>query len=87
MRALSGTKVPEAAADPIVWQPAVRAMLLTQKAVAEGGRSMVLECAKIADRMQACERAGDAAGAKAADERLGFLTPILKGFLTEVTLP
>ena len=45
---------------------------------------MVLECAKIADRMQACERAGDAAGAKAADERLGFLTPILKGFLTEV---
>ena len=44
---------------------------------------MVLECAKIADRMQACERAGDAAGAKAADERLGFLTPILKGFLTE----
>ena len=46
---------------------------------------MVLECAKIADRMQACERAGDAAGAKAADERLGFLTPILKGFLTEVT--
>ena len=59
MRALSGTKVPEAAADPIMWQPAVRAMLLTQKAVAEGGRSMVLECAKIADRMQACERRGN----------------------------
>ena len=45
MRALSGTKVPEAAADPIMWQPTVRAMLLTQKAVAEGGRSMVYECA------------------------------------------
>ena len=59
-------------------------MLLTQKAVAEGGRSMVLECAKIADRMQVCEHAGDEAGANAADERLGFLTPILKGFLTEV---
>jgi len=84
MRALSGTKVPEAAADPIIWQPSVRTMLLTQKAVAEGGRSMVFECAKIADRMQACEQAGDAEGAKAADERLGFLTPILKGFLTEV---
>ena len=53
MRALSGTKLPEAAADPIIWQPAVRTMLLTQKAVAEGGRSMVFECAKIADRMQA----------------------------------
>ena len=34
--------------------------------------------------VQACELAGDAAGAKEADERLGFLTPILKGFLTEV---
>ena len=27
--------------------------------VAEGGRSMVFECAKIADRMQACERRGN----------------------------
>ena len=32
-------------ADAIIWQPAVRQMLLTQKAVAEGGRSMVYECA------------------------------------------
>ena len=43
MRALSGTKVPEAAADPIIWQPSVRTMLLTQKAVAEGGRSMACD--------------------------------------------
>eukprot|EP00965_Chrysotila_dentata_P187459 6172142-Pleurochrysis_carterae.AAC.1 len=28
-------------------------------------------------------RPGDAAGAKALDERLAFMTPILKGFLTE----
>ena len=83
MRAPSGAKAPDAVADPIIWQPAVRAMLLTQKALAEGGRSMVLECAQIADQMQAAERRGDAAAAKAADERLGFLTPILKGFLTE----
>ena len=83
MRALSGAKQPDQAADPIIWHPSVRTMLLTQKAVAEGGRSMVYECAKLADRMIARERAGDAAGARALDERLAFLTPILKGFLTE----
>ena len=30
------------------------------------------------------ERAGEEKAAKVIDERLGFLTPILKGFLTEV---
>ena len=45
MRALSGKKEPEEVADAIIWQPAVRQMLLTQKAVTEGGRSMVYECA------------------------------------------
>ena len=59
-------------------------MLLFQKAVSEGGRSMVYECAKYADKMQDCELEGDEAGAKVIDERLAFLTPILKGFLTEV---
>ena len=84
MRALSGTKAPELKADPIIHHPSVRTMLLTQKAVAEGGRSMVYECAKLVDKMDLCEAAGDAKGAKAIDERLAFLTPILKGFLTEV---
>jgi hypothetical protein len=83
MRALSGTKVPDAVADPIIWQPSVRTMLLTQKAVSEGGRSMLYECAKLGDKMQECKDKGDEAGAHAIDERLGFLTPILKGFLTE----
>jgi alkylation response protein AidB-like acyl-CoA dehydrogenase len=41
MRALSGAKAPAKIADPIIWHPAVRAMLLTMKAYAEGGRSMV----------------------------------------------
>jgi len=84
MRSLSGTKDRDAVADPIIWQPSVRSMLLFQKAVAEGGRSMLYECVKHADHMQACERKGDAKGANDIDERLGFLTPILKGFLTEV---
>jgi len=84
MRSLSGTKDPDAVADAIIHQPSVRAMLLTQKAIVEGGRSMVYECAKVADHMQDCETVGDEKGAKACDERLAFLTPILKGFLTEM---
>jgi len=83
MRSLSGVKQPDAVADAIIHQPSVRTMLLTQKAIVEGGRSMVYECAKVADHMGDCEAAGDAKGAKECDERLAFLTPILKGFLTE----
>jgi len=83
MRALSGTKDPDHVADPIIWHPSVRTMLLTQKAIAEGGRSMLYECVKLADTMTVMQQKGDEKGAHAIDERLGFLTPILKGFLTE----
>jgi alkylation response protein AidB-like acyl-CoA dehydrogenase len=41
MRSLSGPKAPEKEADPIIVHPAVRNMLLTQKAFAEGGRALV----------------------------------------------
>jgi alkylation response protein AidB-like acyl-CoA dehydrogenase len=84
MRALSGTKAPDKVADPIINHPSVRTMLLTQKAILEGGRSMLYECAKIADKMTDCEAGGDEKGAKYYDEKLAFQTPILKGFLTEV---
>jgi alkylation response protein AidB-like acyl-CoA dehydrogenase len=98
MRALSGAKNPDGPADPIISHPEVRRMLLTQKAVAEGGRSMVLACGKLVDEMQLAEQraaeaaaAGDEAAAGQAraeasgiDDRLGFLTPILKGYLTEM---
>jgi len=87
MRALdrkNADSAPDLAADPIIAHPDVRRMLLTQKVVAEGGRSMVLACAKIADEMQLAVDAGDDAAYAALDDRLGFLTPILKGFLTEM---
>ena len=41
MRSLTGPKNPSGAADPIIVHPDVRRMLLTMKAVAEGGRAMV----------------------------------------------
>lgn len=49
MRSLSGPKAPEKEADPIIVHPAVRNMLLTQKAFAEGGRALVYLLAQYAD--------------------------------------
>lgn len=61
-------------------------MLLTQKAVAEGGRAMIYHAAKLADKMADALASGDQAAYEAADDKLGFYTPILKGFLTELGL-
>ncbi|HAG96192.1 MAG: acyl-CoA dehydrogenase [Pseudomonadales bacterium] len=80
MRALSGKKHPDKVADPIICHADVRRMLLTQKAFAEGGRAMVYYAAKYADFMLFGETE---AVRNEADDQLGFLTPILKAFLTE----
>lgn len=81
MRSLTGPKAPEKAADPIIVHPDVRRMLLTQKAFAEGGRALVYLASQQNDIVKKAE---DEEARKAADELLGFLTPIAKAFLTEV---
>ena len=81
MRALTGKKYPEKVADPIIVHPDVRKMLMTQKAISEGGRAMIYYTAKIVDEI---EMAKTDAEREAADDRLGFITPILKAFLTEL---
>ena len=81
MRSLSGKKAPEKSADPIIVHPDVRRMLLTQKAIAEGGRAMLYYAALKADLLMSDE---SKALSEQADEDLGFLTPILKAFLTEM---
>ena len=84
MRALSGKKDPEKVADAIIHHADVRRMLLTQKAIAEGGRAMIYHAAKIADNMNDALLRGDTAEFEQQDDHLGFYTPILKGFLTEM---
>ncbi len=81
MRSLSGVKNPEGPADPIVAHPDVRRMLLTQRVIAEGGRAMVTYASQYADLLVggATQDIRDA-----AEQRLGFCTPILKGFITEL---
>jgi alkylation response protein AidB-like acyl-CoA dehydrogenase len=86
MRSLSGTKQPNKDADSLIVHPDVRRMLLTQKAFAEGGRAMVYFAAKYADNMMAAHTAGDNDLYEEYDDALGFLTPILKAFLTETGL-
>jgi alkylation response protein AidB-like acyl-CoA dehydrogenase len=81
MRSLSGVKNPDGPADPIVSHPDVRRMLLTQRAIAEGGRAMVTYASQFADLYVGgkTQQSRDE-----AEERLGFCTPILKGFITEL---
>jgi alkylation response protein AidB-like acyl-CoA dehydrogenase len=86
MRALSGKKDPEHVADALIWHADVRRMLLTQKCVAEGGRAMIYSAAKLADLMVAGVFIKDQAMSDLYDDKLGFFTPILKGFLTEMGL-
>ncbi|PKI17534.1 acyl-CoA dehydrogenase C-terminal domain-containing protein [Colwellia sp. 12G3] len=81
MRALTGKKFPEKVADPIIVHPDVRKMLMTQKAISEGGRAMIYYTAKIVDDISMAKSEEER---KAADDRLGFITPILKAFLTEL---
>uniref|UniRef100_UPI00300BBB10 acyl-CoA dehydrogenase C-terminal domain-containing protein n=1 Tax=Acinetobacter ursingii TaxID=108980 RepID=UPI00300BBB10 len=80
MRALTGAKQPTQNADPIIVHPAVRSMLMTQKAFAEGGRALAYFLAQHADVI---ESSSDEAQKKLSDELLAFLTPIAKAFLTE----
>jgi alkylation response protein AidB-like acyl-CoA dehydrogenase len=82
MRSLSGVKAPEKVADPIIVHPAVRNMLLTEKAFAEGGRALVYYLSHFADTVAK----GEGDDLKFADQMLSLLTPIAKAFLTETGL-
>lgn len=80
MRSLTGAKYPDKNADPIIVHPAVRTMLMTQKAFSEGGRALAYFLAQHADILEASNNPEQQ---KLSDELLAFLTPIAKAFLTE----
>ncbi len=79
-RALSGPKTPDKPADPIIVHPDVRRMLLSQKALVEGGRLLSLHAYSLLD---AAERDPDPAARERADTLVSFLTPISKACQTE----
>ena len=80
MRSLSGAEAPSKPADPIIVHPDVRRMLLTQKALSEGGRMLLYHCAKLVDIAHAEGKDEERA---LAEKELALLTPIAKAFMTE----
>ena len=82
-RAPTGAVAPEKAADPIIVHPDVRRMLLTMKALNEGGRAfssyvaLQLDIAKFSEDAQARAR---------AESHVALLTPVAKAFLTDMGL-
>lgn len=80
MRAPTGAKFPDKPADPIIVHPDVRRMLLTQKALIEGGR---LLCHQSGLLLDICAKSKDAGEREQAEALLGFLTPIVKACISE----
>lgn len=81
MRALDGVKAPDKPADPIIVHPDVRRMLLTSKAVVEGGRALSYWVGMMLD---ISEKHPDAQKRQEADDLVALLTPIVKAYLTDI---
>jgi acyl-CoA dehydrogenase len=79
-RALSGTKAPDKAADPIIVHPDVRRILMTIRAFNEAARALVVWTALKSD---VAHRSDDAKDRQEADDHMGLMTPVMKGYLTD----
>jgi acyl-CoA dehydrogenase len=79
-RALTGARDASKPADPILVHPDVRRMLLEIRAFNEAARAAMLWAALSGDEAR---RSPDAAARQAAEDRLGLLTPVLKGVFTD----
>ena len=82
-RAPTGPVAKEKAADPIIVHPDVRRMLLTMKALNEGGRAF---SSYVAMQLDTAKYSEDKDTAKRADELVALLTPVAKAFLTDMAL-
>ncbi|WP_129792730.1 acyl-CoA dehydrogenase C-terminal domain-containing protein [Sphingosinicella sp. CPCC 101087] len=70
----------EAKADPIIVHPDVRRMLMEAKAYNEGARALVLFGALQVDISRKAQTEEER---QTAEDLLGLLTPVIKGFLTD----
>ena len=71
---------PNAKADPIIVHPDVRRMLMESKSWNEAGRALVLWGALQVDLVR---RSPDENERQNADDLLGLITPVIKGYLTD----
>ncbi len=80
-RALTGAKLPDQPADPIIVHPDVRRMLLSSKSQSEGARALLGWVALLVDRE---ERHPDPEEREAAEDLVALLTPVVKAFFTDL---
>ncbi|MFG0421667.1 acyl-CoA dehydrogenase C-terminal domain-containing protein, partial [Pseudomonas sp. zjy_8] len=82
-RAPSGVEAPSQSADPIIVHPDVRRMLLTMKALNEGGRAFTTY---VALQLDLAKYSDDSATRANAEAKVALLTPVAKAFLTDMGL-
>ena len=82
-RAPTGPLAQDKAADPIIVHPDVRRMLLTMKALNEGGRAF---SSYVALQLDIAKFSDDEAARQRAEAQVALLTPVAKAFLTDMGL-
>jgi hypothetical protein len=81
-RSPSGAKFPDKPADPIIVHPDVRRMLMTGRAFTEAARALVVWSGM---RHDVAARGADEIARREAEDHMGLLTPVLKGFCSDVS--
>jgi hypothetical protein len=82
-RAPTGPVAKDKAADPIIVHPDVRRMLLTMKALTEGGRAFATY---LGQQLDIAKYGDDAAERARAEGLVALLTPVAKAFFTDTGL-
>ena len=82
-RAATGPQAKDKIADPIIVHPDVRRMLLSMRALTEGGRAFATYVGQQLDTVKYTE---DAAEREAAQRLVALLTPVAKAFFTDTGL-
>ncbi|MFO1394879.1 MAG: acyl-CoA dehydrogenase C-terminal domain-containing protein [Steroidobacteraceae bacterium] len=82
-RSLTGPKNKDKPADPIIVHPDVRRMLLTQKALVEGGRVL---CFLTGREIDSAHMNPDTDARKRSSDLVAFLTPVVKAFLSDAAV-
>ena len=80
-RSLTGVKSPDKSADSILVHPDVRRMLLEIRSFNEAARALMVSVALSEDEALGSP---DEKARRAADDRIGLLTPVMKGVFTDI---
>lgn len=79
-RAATGAQARDKIADPIIVHPDVRRMLLTMRALTEGGRAFATY---VGQQLDIAKYAQDTAEREQAQRQVALLTPVAKAFFTD----